>query len=255
MSSLSITFVPKCLSLFSSQLDRLFVQIDYWREMAKESTQQKVTLLAAKFTLNQECVWKESILRLRRSRRATKDNTSKKIDEITCHNCCLWKRLSLRFTNSPKLFFPFGSAHASYHDLQCDENDIQDSLDYYDGECKRIEAWSEYYENVDNAAQPEDSVSNVGSRCRFWSTVSHASSHKSLSSSSFSPSAELIANPVIPFRPTTLKEDILRLTTIKESICLKDGHYERAFPLSDDALRFPSDRTLAPLKVVAQKIA
>ena len=62
--------------------------------------------------------------------------------------------------------FPFGSAHASYHDLQCDENDIQASLDYYDGECKRIEgsqltidqwiakAWSEYYENVDNAVQP-----------------------------------------------------------------------------------------------------
>ena len=90
----------------------------------------------------------------------------------------------------------FGSAHASYHDLQCDEYDIQASLDYYDGECKRIEgsqlpldqwiaeAWSEYYENVDNAVQSDDSVSNVGSRYSFRSRVSHASSRKLLSGSS-----------------------------------------------------------------------
>ena len=111
-----------------------------------------------------------------------------------CHNCCLWKRLPLRGTNSPKLLFPFGSA--TYQDLQCDENDIQASLDYYDGECKRIEgsqltldqwiakAWSEYYENVDNTVQQEDSVTNVGSRCSFRSRVSHASSRKLLSGSS-----------------------------------------------------------------------
>lgn len=112
------------------------------------------------------------------------------------HSCCLWRRLPLRGTNSPKLLFALGSARASYHDLQCNESDIQDSLDYHDGECKRIEgsqltldewiakARSEYYENVDNAVQPEDLVSNVGSRCRFQSRVSHASSLKSLSSSS-----------------------------------------------------------------------
>ena len=113
------------------------------------------------------------------------------------HNCCLWKRVPLRGTNPPKLLFPFGSARASYHDLQCDENDIHASVDYYDGECKRIEgsqltldqwlakAWSEYYEIVDNAVQPEDSVSNVGSRCSFRSTVSNvASSRKLLSGSS-----------------------------------------------------------------------
>ena len=53
-----------------------------------------------------------------------------------------------------------------------------------------------------------------------------------------------------------LKEDILSLTTIKESICLKDGHYEIAFPLSDDAPRLPSNRTLAEhrLKLLRKRL-
>ena len=98
-----------------------------------------------------------------------------------CHNRCLWKRHPLKRTDSTKLLFAFRSAHASYPDLLCDQDDIQDSLDYYNGECKRIEGsqltlekWIaktqlEYYENLDKAVQQEDSVSNVGSRCRLRS--------------------------------------------------------------------------------------
>ena len=113
-----------------------------------------------------------------------------------CHNRSLWKRHPLKRTDSTKLLFAFRSAHASYPDLLCDQDDIQDSLDYYNGECKRIEGcqltlekWIaktqlEYYENLDKAVQQEDSVSNVGSRCRLRSRASHASSLKSTRGSS-----------------------------------------------------------------------
>ena len=171
-------------------------------QWTKESNQEKVTLLPAKLNQASRLIKKVSgkkahfvFVEADEQLRITSRRKSMRSLSV-CHNCCLWKRLPLRGTNSPKLLFPFGSAHASYHDLQCDEDDIQVSLDYYNGECKRIKgsqltldqciakAWSEYYENVDNAVQPEDSVSNVSSRCSFRSRVSHASSRKLLSGSS-----------------------------------------------------------------------
>ena len=101
MSSLLITFVRKCFGLFSSQLDRLFVQIDYCCAMDEgiNSTEDHVTRcqVQASVTLDQEGVRKESTLRLRRGRRATKDNISKKIDEI---NKCMSQLLSVEETSS-----------------------------------------------------------------------------------------------------------------------------------------------------------
>ena len=52
--------------------------------------------------LDQEGVGKESTLRLRGSRRATKDNISKKIDEITK---CMSQLLSLEETSAKGLQF------------------------------------------------------------------------------------------------------------------------------------------------------
>ena len=148
-------------------------------QWTKKSNQQKITLLAAKLNQASCSIKKVSgkkahfvFVEADEQRRITSRRKSMRSLSV-CHNCCLWKKLPLRGSNSPKLLFPFGSAQASYHDLQCDEDDIQASLDYYDGECKRIEGsqltldqwiaktWSEYYENLDNAVQPEDSVSKL----------------------------------------------------------------------------------------------
>ena len=101
MSSILITFVRKCFSLFSSQLHRLFVQIDHCCAMdegikSKEGHAIRCQVQAS-VTLDQEGVRKESTLRLRRSRRATKDNISKKIDEITE---CMSQLLSVEETSS-----------------------------------------------------------------------------------------------------------------------------------------------------------
>ena len=88
------------------------------------------------------------------------------------------------------------SAHANYHVLLCDEEDIVDSQDYYESECKRIddfqlriEQWiakasSGPCENAVTVVHPEDSVSNVGSRSRSRSWASLASSRKSTGGSS-----------------------------------------------------------------------
>ena len=101
MSSLLITFLRKSFSLFSSQLDRLFLQIDYCCAMDEgiNSTEGHTTSrqVERSVTLDQEVVRKESTLRLLRSRRATKDNISKKIDEITK---CMSKLLSVEETSS-----------------------------------------------------------------------------------------------------------------------------------------------------------
>ena len=63
--------------------------------------------------LDQEGVGKESTLRLRRSRRATKDNISKKIDKITK---CMSQLLSVEETSAKGLQFSktAGSAHHSW---------------------------------------------------------------------------------------------------------------------------------------------
>ena len=90
----------------------------------------------------------------------------------------------------------FRSAHANYHALLSDEEDLLDFQDYYESGCKRIddfqvtiEQWitkasAGPCENAESVAQPEDSVSNVGSSSRERSRASLASSRKSTGGSS-----------------------------------------------------------------------
>lgn len=79
-------------------------------QWTKESTHHQVQ---PSVTLDQEGVQKKGTLGLRRSRRAKKDNISKKIDEITK---CMSQLLSVEETSS--------KGH------QFSETDIQDSLRY-----------------------------------------------------------------------------------------------------------------------------
>ena len=149
-------------------------------------------------TLDQEGVRNESLLRLRRSRRSAKGNITKKIDQITLSMSLLlsveeMSSIAHEFKNTVDAF---RSAHANYHALLSDEEDILDSQDYYESECKRIdelqqtiEQWiakasSGPCENAVSVVHPEDSVSNVGSRSRARSRASLASSRKSTGGSS-----------------------------------------------------------------------
>ena len=75
---------------------------------------------------------------------------------------------------------------ANYQVLLSDEEDILDSQDYYESECKKIddfqltiEQWNAKAnpgpcENAVSVVQLEDSVSNVGSRSRAHSRASFA---------------------------------------------------------------------------------
>ena len=149
-------------------------------------------------TLDQEGVRNESLLRLRRSRRSAKGNITKKIDQITLSMSLLlsveeMSSIAHEFKNTVDAF---RSAHANYHALLSDEEDILDSQDYYESECKRIddfqltiEQWiakasSGPCENAVSVVHPEDSVSNVGSRSRARSRASLASLRKSTGGSS-----------------------------------------------------------------------
>ena len=90
----------------------------------------------------------------------------------------------------------FRSAHANYHALLSDVEDILDSQEYCESECKRIddfqltiEQWiakasSGPCENAVRVVHPEDSVSNVGSRSHARSQASLASSRKWMGGSS-----------------------------------------------------------------------
>ena len=82
----------------------------------------------------------------------------------------------------------FKTAHANYHSLLSDEDEIQDSQDYYESECARIANFQETLnkfitkasaENYESEVRPEDSISNVGSRTHTRSRASYASSRKS----------------------------------------------------------------------------
>ena len=82
----------------------------------------------------------------------------------------------------------FKTAHANYHSMLSDEDEIQDSQDYYESERARIAYFHETLnkfitkasaENYESEVRPEDSISNVGSRTRTRSRASHTSSRKS----------------------------------------------------------------------------
>ena len=92
-------------------------------------------------TLDQEGVRNESLLRLRRRRRSAKGNITKKIDQITLSMSLLlsveeMSSIAHEFKNTVDAF---RSPHANYHALLSDEEDILDSQDYYESECKRID--------------------------------------------------------------------------------------------------------------------
>ena len=82
----------------------------------------------------------------------------------------------------------FKNAHSNYYSMISDEDEIQDSQDYYESECARIanfqEALNQFItrasaENYVSEVRPEDSITNVGSRTRTRSRASYASSRKS----------------------------------------------------------------------------
>ena len=118
--------------------------------------------------------WKLSnfTISLRRSRRSTKGSITKKIEEI---NLRISQSPSVEVMNSKAREFErivenFTTAHAAYHALLSNEDDIEDSQDYYETECKRIDAFQakldEWFSNTVRVSdiRPEDSVGNVGSR-------------------------------------------------------------------------------------------
>ena len=125
--------------------------------------------------LDQEGVRNENLLRLRRSRRAAKGNVTRKITEITL--CMLqsplMEELLSKAQEFDKTIEAFKTAHANYHSMLSDEDEIQDSQDYYDSECARIANFQETLhqfitkasaENYESEVRPQDSISNVGSR-------------------------------------------------------------------------------------------
>ena len=147
-------------------------------------------------TLDQEGVRNENLLRLRWSRRSAKGNITKKIDKITLSvsfSLSVEEMCSIahQFKNTVAAF-----RSANYHALLSDKEDLLDSQDYYESECKRIddfqvtiEQWiakasAGPCENAESVAQPEDSVSSVGSSWRERSRASLASSRKSTGGSS-----------------------------------------------------------------------
>ena len=82
----------------------------------------------------------------------------------------------------------FETAHANYHSMLSDEEEIQDSQDYYESECARIANFQDTLhqftsrvgaENYEDEVRPEDSISHVGSRTCTRSRASHTSSRKS----------------------------------------------------------------------------
>ena len=122
-------------------------------------------------TLDQEGVQSENLLRLRRSRRSTKGSITKKIEET---NLRISQSPSVEVMNSKAREFErivenFKTAHAAFHALLSNEDDIEDSQDCYETECKRIDAFQakldDWFSNAVRASDihPEDSVSNVGS--------------------------------------------------------------------------------------------
>ena len=141
-------------------------------------------------TLDQQGVLDENLLRLRRSRRAAKGNVTKKITEITLcmSQSPLVEDLLSKAQQFTKTMEAFKTAHANYHSMLSDEDEIQDSQDYYKSECARIANFQETLnkfitkasaENYESEVRPEDSISNVGSRTHTRSRASYASSRKS----------------------------------------------------------------------------
>ena len=94
-------------------------------------------------TLDQEGIQSKNLLGLRRSRRSTKGSITKKIEEM---NVRISQSPSVEVMNSKAREFKrivenFRTAHAAYHALLSNQDDIEDSQDYYETECKRIDAF------------------------------------------------------------------------------------------------------------------
>ena len=138
-------------------------------------------------TLDQEGVRNDSLLCLHRSRRSTKGNITKKIGQITLSMSLLLSVEEIAHEFKDKVD-AFRSAHANYHALLSEKDDILDSQDYYESESKRIddfqltiEQWipkagSGPCENAVSVVDPEESVSNVRSRSRAHSQASSCKS-------------------------------------------------------------------------------
>ena len=87
----------------------------------------------------------------------------------------------------------FKTAHANYHAMLSDEDEIEDPQDYYESKCARIAYFQETLNQVitrasaenygEGEVRAEDSISNVGSRTHTRSRASHALSRKSGGSS------------------------------------------------------------------------
>ena len=142
-------------------------------------------------TLDQQGVLNENLFLLCRSRRVAKGNLTKKITKITLcmSQSPLVEDLLSKTQEFNKTMEAFKNAHANHHSMLRDEDEIQDSQDYYESECARIANFQDTLnkfitrasaENYKSEVQPEDSISNVDSRMR---TQSRASSRKSGGSS------------------------------------------------------------------------
>lgn len=140
-------------------------------------------------TIHQEGIRNENLLSLRRSTRAAKGKRRKITGTTMCMSQSpLAEELLSKTQEFNKRIEAFKTAHANYHSMLSDEDEIQDSQDYYESECARIANFQETLhqfmrrasaENYKSEVRLEDSISNVGSRTQTQSRAWHESSRKS----------------------------------------------------------------------------
>ena len=154
--------------------------------MDTNSTEESTRDKRPNVTLDNEGIRHERSLQLRRSRSAAKASITKKIKEITeCFSNC--ENLADVRLNAQEFYETasnFRDVHKAYHASLDDEFETQDSHEYFECESQRIvnfqrtldewfaKAESKHLSKVDSEVNPQDSVSNSGSRSRTRSSRS-----------------------------------------------------------------------------------
>ena len=122
-------------------------------------------------------------------------NVTKKITEISLcmSQSPLLEELLSKAQEFNKTMEVFKTAHANYHAMLSDEDEIEDSQDYYESECARIANFQETLNQVitrasaenysEGEVRPKGSISNASSRTHTRLRASHTSSRKSGGSS------------------------------------------------------------------------
>ena len=202
--------------------------------MATNSSEESTRDRIPNVTLDNDGIRHEKSLQLRKSRSAAKASITKKIKEVTecfsnCENVADVRLKAQEFHDTAN---NFRDAHNAYHASLDDEFEIQDSQEYFECETQRIvnfqrtldewfaKAEDKHRRRVDSEVNPQDPISNAGSRSRARSKKSlRSGSHASeAGSSAFSPRtaaaakrASLAAEAASLCKQQTLQEEELLL--------------------------------------------